>query len=93
MRRETDILKMLNHPNINRFVDLFETMNHTYIVLEQINGKNLYEYMKVRLFRLTEDRARDISFQLASALHYMSIYGVVHRDLKLENVMMSDHGN
>ncbi len=92
-QRETDILKMCQHPNINRLIDLFDGVSYTFIVLEQIHGKNLYDYMKTRNFKLPEDRAREITLQLASAIQYLQIFGIAHRDLKLENIMMTDHGN
>ena len=46
--------------------------------------------MKEREFKISEERVREIMNQLVSALQYFHQYGIVHRDLKLENIMMSD---
>jgi serine/threonine protein kinase len=53
-------------------------------------GKDLYDYIEARNFDLTEARARQISYQLGQAIQYLHNIGIVHRDLKLENVMMTD---
>jgi serine/threonine protein kinase len=41
-----------------------------------------------RDFKITEDRARSIAHQLAAAIYYLHSYGIAHRDLKLENILM-----
>ena len=45
-------------------------------------------YLDKRDFKIPEDRARDIAHQLAAAIYYMHSYGIAHRDLKLENILM-----
>lgn len=60
MRKEIDILKMCQHPNINQLIDVFENASHHFLVLEHIKGKNLYDYLKARNFKLSESRAREI---------------------------------
>jgi serine/threonine protein kinase len=53
-------------------------------------GSDLFDYLQERDFNLGEDRVREITYQLALGLRYLHKYGIVHRDLKLENVMMAD---
>jgi serine/threonine protein kinase len=60
------------------------------MVLEFMQGKDLFEYMQKRAFKISEDRARDIIIQIAEGLLYLHNYGVMHRDLKLDNIMMTD---
>ena len=60
MRREIDILKMCQHPNVNKLVDVFENASYHFLVLEIINGKNLYDYLKLRNFKLSEPRVKSI---------------------------------
>jgi len=72
-------------------IDLFENSDYYYIVLEYMQGKDLFDYIQVRNFKLTEQRVKEIAYQIGIALKYLHSYGIVHRDLKLENVMMSDN--
>ena len=50
----------------------------------------MYDYMVNFGFDLSEARARELSLQLAEALKYIHQLGIVHRDIKLENIIMSD---
>ena len=90
-RREIDVLKMSQHPNIVALIDLFENSDYYYIVLEYMQGKDLFDYIQFRNFKLTEQRVKELSYQIGIAIKYLHSYGIVHRDLKLENVMMSDN--
>lgn len=90
MRREIDILKMCQHPGMSRLIDVFEDATHFYVAMEHIGGKNLYDYLKTRSFRLSETRCREILAHLSKAVQYLHRFGILHRDIKLENVMMSD---
>jgi serine/threonine protein kinase len=90
-RREIDVLKMCQHPNIVGMIDLFENSDYYYIVLEYMQGKDLFDYIQFRNFKLSEQRVKEISYQLGLAIKYLHSYGIVHRDIKLENVMMSDN--
>jgi serine/threonine protein kinase len=89
-RREIEVLKMCQHPNIIGLVDLFENQDYYFIVLEYMAGSDLFDYLSSRDFDLGETRVREIAYQLALGIKYLHSYGIVHRDLKLENVMMSD---
>ena len=72
-------------------IDLFENSDYYYIVLEYMQGKDLFDYIQIRNFKLGEMRVKELSYQIGIAIKYLHNYGIVHRDLKLENVMMSDN--
>lgn len=90
IKKEIEVMKMSKHPNVVKLIDIFESADNFYLVLEYMGGGDLFDYLKARKFRLTEDRAREIILQLIQAVQFLHSFGVVHRDIKLENVMMSD---
>lgn len=63
-RREIEVMKMGKHPNIVRLVDLFEDSDNFFLVLELMAGGDLFDYLKGRGFRLTEERTREIVLQI-----------------------------
>lgn len=71
-------------------IDVFENPDYIYIVLEYCSGGDLFQYLDRRDFKITEDRARNIAHQIAASLYYIHSYGIAHRDLKLENILMVD---
>jgi len=89
--QEVDILKKLAHPNINRLIETFDTKNHLYIVLELLEGENLFENI-VKQKKYTEADAAQVIKQVARACEYMHPRGVIHRDLKPENLVYLDKG-
>ena len=58
--------------------------------MENLSGGDLFTYLEKRKFTITEQRAKVISHQIATALYYLHSYGVAHRDLKQENILMAD---
>ena len=60
-KREIEVLKVCQHPNIIRLLDIFDNPEHIYIVLEYLAGGDLYTYLDSRDFKITEDRARSIA--------------------------------
>jgi serine/threonine protein kinase len=83
-------MKMAKHPNIVRLMDVFEDAENFYLVLEYMGGGDLFDYLKSRNFKLSENQTQEIIYQLALAIEFLHSFGIVHRDIKLENVMMSD---
>jgi serine/threonine protein kinase len=89
-KREIEVLKICQHPNIIRLLDVFENPEYIYIVLENCSGGDLFTYLDKRDFKITEDKARAIAHEIAAALFYLHKYGIAHRDLKLENILMDN---
>ena len=55
-----------------------------------MEGSDLFDYLQARDFNLGEQRVKELTYQLVLGLKYLHNYGIVHRDLKLENIMMTD---
>jgi serine/threonine-protein kinase len=89
-RREEEIGKRLDHPNI---VKVFAPLKKSrmYLVMEFVEGMSLRALME-RERKLPEARAVEIARQICEALIYMHARGVVHRDLKPENILFNSEG-
>ncbi len=61
IKKEIEVMKMCKHPNIVRLVDLFESADSFYLVLEYMGGGDLFDYLKIRKFRISEERALEIT--------------------------------
>ncbi|KAI1892892.1 hypothetical protein AGOR_G00138200 [Albula goreensis] len=92
IQREIEIISSLKHPNIIRIHEVFESKDKIVIVMEYASQGELYDYVNERR-RLPEAEARNIFRQITSAVHYCHKNGVVHRDLKLENILLDQDFN
>ncbi|OAX78441.1 CAMK/CAMKL/KIN4 protein kinase, partial [Emergomyces africanus] len=86
------ILKELSHPNIVRLHEMAETDRHIGIVLEYASGGELFDYILNHRY-LKDNPARRLFAQLVSGVGYLHKKGIVHRDLKLENLMLDRNRN
>lgn len=90
--REAAISLLLHHPYICGMRDLISHPNHHYMVFEFIDGGQLLDYI-ISHGRLRERAARKFARQIGSALNYCHRNSIVHRDLKIENILISKSGN
>jgi len=80
-------MKKVSHPNIVQMFAVFDTPEILYIVMELMQGGELYERI-VKQKKFTEENAATITRQICDALAYLHDIGIVHRDLKLENLLL-----
>lgn len=92
MQREIQTLLTLNHPHITKLYEVIETPTEIFLVMEFAAGGDLFDYVATN-GKLSEDKARGIFRELLSALAFCHYEGVVHRDLKLENLLLSRSGS
>ena len=86
---EIKIHKSLSHVNIVKFEGFFEDNENIYILLELCTNQTLSDLMRRRK-RLTELEVRSYLAQIISSLRYLHAHRVIHRDIKLGNIFLSD---
>ncbi|KAN0025327.1 hypothetical protein ACTFIU_003587 [Dictyostelium citrinum] len=86
--REIEIMKKLKHKNIIQLIEVFDSNDHLYLVLELIRGGELFDKI-VEKGNYSEKDACNLVRQIVSAVEYMHQHGVCHRDLKPENLLCS----
>jgi len=92
LEREINILQNLNHPNIVRLYDVIETEKYIGIVMAYANGGELFEYISENQY-LSEEESAKFFIQLLDGVQYLHSRHIVHRDLKLENLLLDDKGD
>lgn len=90
-KRESIAAASLTHPNIVSIFDVGEQDNIYYIVMEYIKGQTLKEYIKSN-GKIGYKRVLDITLQIAMALDNAHKNGVVHRDIKPHNIVVTEEG-
>lgn len=91
LMREVDIMRRLNNPHVLELVDFFDTPDNLVILLPIMFGGDLLHRIQ-RSGRLSERDAKFFFLQLLLGLRYMHKKGIAHRDIKCDNLLLSDHG-
>ena len=90
-QQEANILARLNHPHLVRVTDFFEEENNAYLVMDFVEGESLADRI-ARQGALPETEVLSWAGQLLDALSYCHARGVIHRDIKPQNVVIRPDG-
>ncbi|KAH9962640.1 kinase-like domain-containing protein [Russula dissimulans] len=92
IEREIVIMKLIDHPNIMRLYDVWETSTELYLILEYVEGGELFDYLCKR-GRLSTSEALGYFQQIIAAIDYCHRFNIAHRDLKPENLLLDQDKN
>jgi calcium-dependent protein kinase len=90
LMREVNLMIQLDHPNIIKLYEVYETDKSIYLIMELCTGGELFDRIVENTengVQFTEKQAADIFKQMMSAINYCHKNGIVHRDLKPENLL------
>jgi calcium-dependent protein kinase len=87
IKNEIEILKKLDHPNIVKIIEFYSTPKAYYIITDFCACGELYNQIK---HQYTEGQLAVLFYQVFSGLYYLHTKNIVHRDLKLENILISE---
>lgn len=87
IEREIIIMKLISHPNIMGLYDVWENKNDLYLILEYIEGGELFDYL-IKRGRLLEVEAINYFRQIIQGIGYLHQFNICHRDLKPENLLL-----
>ena len=89
---ETELMKRFNHKNITKILEVFNDEEYMLIIMEYINGGNLFSFVKKRR-KLSEKMAKFLFRQIILGIQHIHSKKVVHRDIKLENILIDFDNN
>ncbi|WWD10158.1 hypothetical protein V865_008292 [Kwoniella europaea PYCC6329] len=92
IEREIVIMKLIDHPNVMSLYDVWETAKELYLVLEYVEGGELFDYL-VSQGRLPPDEASRYFQQIVAGVDYCHRFNICHRDLKPENLLLDAEKN
>eukprot|EP00595_Chromulina_sp_UTEXLB2642_P000368 CAMPEP_0196761706 /NCGR_PEP_ID=MMETSP1095-20130614/1010_1 /TAXON_ID=96789 ORGANISM="Chromulina nebulosa, Strain UTEXLB2642" /NCGR_SAMPLE_ID=MMETSP1095 /ASSEMBLY_ACC=CAM_ASM_000446 /LENGTH=297 /DNA_ID=CAMNT_0042111595 /DNA_START=31 /DNA_END=921 /DNA_ORIENTATION=+ len=91
MSTEIEIMKRIRHRHVVSMYELYETPKCLWMILELVSSGDVHHFI-ANYQDYHEGVASRLMKQLLSGIHYLHSLGIVHRDLKLENILLSDNG-
>lgn len=91
IEREIIIMKLISHPNIMALYDVWENKNELYLVLEYVEGGELFDFL-INNGKLNESDAVKYFRMIINGVSYCHKFNICHRDLKPENILLDKNG-
>ncbi|XP_053317337.1 serine/threonine-protein kinase PLK4 isoform X2 [Spea bombifrons] len=93
VRNEVEIHCQLKHPSILELYNYFEDSNYVYLILEMCHNGEMNRFLKNRKKPFSEKEARHFMEQIVKGMLYLHSHGILHRDLTLSNLLLSNDMN
>ena len=90
LANEIDILTIVRHPSVINLYEIIDYYDTCYIITEYIHGLDLYTYVEDKNYKIPEFRIVSIIQQLTCANYYLNFFGIIHRDIKPEHLLLDD---
>ncbi len=88
LKNEISIMHTLSHPHIVGLKEVYDTSTHVYLVMELMKGGELFDRI-VQKDRYSEREAKEAMYQIVIAIDHCHSHGIIHRDIKAENLLYS----
>jgi serine/threonine protein kinase len=89
IQSEIEIMKKVDHTNIVKLFDVYQTTNNMYIITELCEEGDFYSLLQ-RKRKVEEEEAKSYLKQIMKGIKYLHMNGIIHRDLKPANILMKN---
>ena len=91
LNSEINILHKLDHPNVVKYYETYDDKNFLYLVMEYVKGTDLgAKFLSQPNNKFSEIEAATLLHNLFLAVNHCHSVGVIHRDIKMDNIMITD---
>nr|XP_057942659.1 ribosomal protein S6 kinase-related protein isoform X2 [Doryrhamphus excisus] len=91
-KEEVIVQRQVHHPFVHDLQDCWQTQRHLYIMCDYCGTGDLYTYWQM-IGHFAEDTVRVFAAELGCALGFLHDFGIIHRDVKMENILLTDDGH
>ena len=88
VKKENDILRIMDHPGIVIYYSTIEDEKNFHIIMENLSGLHAGKLLKNQTNKLSTESFKYILYQILCAINYIHHKGIIHKDIKLENIIL-----